>query len=126
MASHAKPPNRGEVWVVDLNPSIGSETRKQHPCLVISADSLSRIPVRIVVPLSGWRSKHDHWPWCIRIQPDLPNGLDKASAADALQVRCLSVEHARFRRRLGKVDSRTLDDVVLAVGLCIQHPSPCP
>ncbi|MFN5967749.1 MAG: type II toxin-antitoxin system PemK/MazF family toxin, partial [Pseudanabaena sp.] len=29
---------RGEIWWVDLNPTIGSETGKERPCLILQND----------------------------------------------------------------------------------------
>lgn len=46
-------PRRGEVWWIALDPTVGSEIRKTRPCLVVGTDALSRLPVRIVVPLTS-------------------------------------------------------------------------
>ena len=44
-------PSRGEIWLVDFDPSIGSEIRKVRPALVVSLDSIGRLPLRLVVPI---------------------------------------------------------------------------
>ena len=44
---------RGDVWLVRLDPTIGSETRKTRPCAVVSPDGLSHLPVHVIVPLTG-------------------------------------------------------------------------
>jgi mRNA interferase MazF len=48
------PPVRGEVWLVDLDPTRGREQAGRRPALVISADGLnrSRAGVAIVVPMT--------------------------------------------------------------------------
>ena len=114
-------PARGEVWWIALDPTVGSEVQKTRPCVVISADWLQSLPVRIVVPITSWKKKHGDRPWCIPIEPDAANGLDNRSAADALQVRCVSP--SRFRNRMGQLAGESLEDVVLAVGLCVDAPS---
>ena len=43
---------RGEIWIVDLEPSKGSEFRKIRPCVVLSRDSID-LPIRIVCPITG-------------------------------------------------------------------------
>ena len=44
---------RGDVWWVDLNPTLGSEIRKSRPAVIISADGLNRARRTVVViPLS--------------------------------------------------------------------------
>ena len=45
---------RGEVWLVSLDPTIGSEIRKTRPCLIVSPDQLNRgLRTVIVVPLTS-------------------------------------------------------------------------
>lgn len=117
-------PRRGEVWWVCLDPTVGSEIRKTRPCLVVSSDALRGQPVRIVVPLTEWKGKHDEMPWCARVDPDRSNGLHKSSAADALQARAVSIQRQRFTGRIGKISTRRLEEIVLAIGLCIDHPPP--
>ena len=47
-------PQRGEIWWVRLDPTLGSEIRKTRPCLVLSTDILNqRRRTVIVVPLSS-------------------------------------------------------------------------
>ena len=45
---------RGEVYWVNLHPTIGSEIRKTRPCLIVSPDDLNRtLPRIIVAPLTS-------------------------------------------------------------------------
>jgi mRNA interferase MazF len=44
-----RPPRRGEIWWVALDPALGSEIRKTRPAVVISNDSCNRFGSRIVV-----------------------------------------------------------------------------
>ncbi len=43
-------PRRGEVWLVDLEPTRGQEFKKQRPVVVLSADPIGSTGLRIVVP----------------------------------------------------------------------------
>lgn len=46
--------NRGEVWMVNLNPTQGSEIRKTRPCLIVSPDDLNaHLSTVTVVPLTS-------------------------------------------------------------------------
>ena len=41
-------PKRGELWLVDLNPTRGQEIQKTRPVVVISSNFLVSIPMRII------------------------------------------------------------------------------
>lgn len=113
-------PRRGEVWTVPLDPTVGSEIQKTRPVVVVSSDELGGIPLRIVVPLTGWTDPFASNPWMPRIEARPENGLPKPSAANGLQVRCVSI--SRFLDRAGRLSEGDLAAVVAAVGLCIEHP----
>ncbi len=47
-------PQRGEIWWVALDPTLGSEIRKTRPCVVVSVNILNeRRRTVLVVPLSS-------------------------------------------------------------------------
>jgi len=48
-------PKRGEIWLVDFDPSIGAEIRKVRPAVVVSLDTIGRLPLRMVVPITDWK-----------------------------------------------------------------------
>jgi mRNA interferase MazF len=111
---------RGEIWQVSFDPTIGAEIRKSRPAVIISTDAVGTLALRVVVPLTGWQTDFAHAPWMIRIDPSSGNGQTKASAADAFQVKSLSLR--RLTRRLGAVTPSELDTIVRAVGRVIGHP----
>ena len=100
-------PLRGEVWLVDFNPTVGNEIRKKRPAVVMSRDALGILDLRVVIPLTGWQPKFANWLWQVRLDPSPANGLVKLSSADTFQVRSVSVR--RFVQRLG-----TLSDAEVA------------
>jgi mRNA interferase MazF len=85
-------PLRGEIWLVNFDPTIGAEIRKVRPAVVISSDSLGRLPLKLVAPLTEWKDHFASDLWHIRVEPDPMNGLQKTSTVDALQVRCVDVK----------------------------------
>ena len=96
-------PLQGEVWWVDLEPAVGSEAKKSRPCIVVGSPAFNRIGLRLVVPLTTWKTYFVAHPNKIKVTHALENGLDFDSAADGLQLRSVSIE--RFRYRSGAVSS---------------------
>jgi len=105
---------------VDFDPSVGAEIQKVRPALVISVDSVGRLPLRMVVPLTDWRPQFAGFPWFVLIPADSANGLSKDSGADAFQTKSVSL--ARFVRLQGTVSAQLVDDVASAVALCVGAP----
>lgn len=112
-------PKRGEVWRVDLDPTVGSEIQKSRPCVVINADGIGRLPVRLIVPITSWKPAYVNYPWCVYIQPDSTNGLSKASAADTFQTRSVSV--LRMSEHMGILPEATLATIARAIALCVDY-----
>ncbi|MCY7278445.1 MAG: type II toxin-antitoxin system PemK/MazF family toxin [Phormidesmis sp. CAN_BIN44] len=97
-------PHRGEVRRVQFNPTRGDEIQKTRPAIVVSADGLTKLQLRLVVPLTGWKPSFTNLTWLVQIDPSTENGLIKVSAANPLQTRSVSLD--RFVERLGRVDGR--------------------
>jgi mRNA interferase MazF len=113
-------PRRGEVWLVDFDPAVGAEIRKCRPAVVISMDTIGRLPLRMVVPITDWKSAYANFPWFVEVAADAANGLVKDSGADCFQTK--SVSESRFVRRLGELTSVQLDEVASAIALCVGAP----
>ncbi len=113
-------PSRSEVWLVDFDPAVGAEIQKVRPALVISLDSIGRLPLRMVVPLTDWKPQYAHFPWFVPIPSESSNGLSKDSGADAFQTKSVSL--TRFVRPLGVVTAAQLNAVASAIALCVGAP----
>lgn len=111
---------RGEIWWVNLDPTIGSEIQKRRPALVISSDRVGRLPVKVIVPITEWDDRFADSVWHVRLEPTRGNGLTKRSAADALQVRCVSLR--RFAGRVGVATATEVEEVTLALAAVLQIP----
>ena len=110
-------PRRGEVWLVDFDPSVGAEIRKVRPAVVISMDTAGRLPLRVVVPVTDWKPQYAGYAWFTFIAATPSNGLSKDSGADAFQVK--SIAQSRFVQRLGTATSAELDAIATAVSLVV-------
>jgi mRNA interferase MazF len=104
---------KGEIWLINLDPTIGAEIRKTRPAVIVSEDAIGILPLRVIVPLTDWKERYKTAPWMVLINPDPNNGLDKPSAADALQIR--SVAQERFIRCIGSLQTAQLKEILLAI-----------
>ena len=110
---------RGEIWLVNLDPTIGSETRKTRPAVIVSSDLVGVLPLKIIVPFTEWKERYAQAPWMVKIDPDPQNCLAKPSAADALQIR--SVPQQRLVQKLGVLSPIQVAKIVQAVMVTLQR-----
>jgi mRNA interferase MazF len=106
--------------MVRFDPSVGAEIRKLRPAVVVSVDTVGRLPLRIVVPVTDWQPDFAQLPWFVELPMSMSNGLTKDSGADCFQVK--SVSENRFTRHLGVVTRGQLDDIASAVAMCVGAP----
>lgn len=112
-------PRRGEVWLVNLDPTIGAEIRKVRPVIVISSDAVGILPVKLVAPVTDWKDRYSHSSWHVRIDPDSANGLTKTSAVDTLQLR--GVDTSRFIKQLGRVSADKIEEIAATVAAVVEY-----
>ena len=113
-------PKRGEVWLIDFDPAVGAEIRKARPAIVISVDSVGRLPLRLVVPVTDWKPTYSGLAWFVELPTTPDNGLTNPSGADGFQTKSLSVD--RFVRRLGRVTNSPAEQIAETIALCIGLP----
>jgi mRNA interferase MazF len=76
---------RGEIWWVNLDPTIGSEIKKRRPCVIVSNDASNRAQSRVqVAPMTSTQPDRIY-PWEARIAID-----GRVSKALADQIRTVS------------------------------------
>ncbi|MHB1620399.1 MAG: type II toxin-antitoxin system PemK/MazF family toxin [Sulfuricella sp.] len=78
---------RGEVYWVNLDPTVGSEVRKRRPAVILSPDEMNRsLPVVIVAPITSSRKP---WPTRVDIRLSGKSGqimLDQIRAVDKTRL----------------------------------------
>lgn len=114
----APAPKRGEVWLVNFDPTLGSEIKKTRPAIVVSSDAVGKLPLKLVAPVTDWKPYFMSNIWHVKLEPTGNNGLTKPSAVDALQLR--SVDLRRFIRRLGILPTETMAAISIAVVTIIE------
>ncbi|MCJ7733078.1 MAG: type II toxin-antitoxin system PemK/MazF family toxin [Anaerolineales bacterium] len=108
---------KGEVWKVNLNPTIGDEIKKSRPCVIVSNDMMGKLPLKIVVPLTGWKDSFDNAPWHVKVNPSAENGLSKTCSADTFQVR--SISDQRLVKKLGFLPRPVVDQIESGLAVCL-------
>lgn len=100
-------PSRGEIWLVDLNPTRGHEQAGKRPGLVVSVDLFNHGPAGLVV-LVPLTTRAKGIPLHVEVHPP-EGGLKKKSFIKCEDVH--SVAKERLFQRLGAVSSETLAEV---------------
>jgi mRNA interferase MazF len=111
--------SRGDIWKVNLDPTIGAEIKKSRPVVVISSDAVGLLPIKLVAPLTEWKDYLAHNTWHVKVLPDGSNGLSKVSAVDTLQLR--GVDQQRFIEKIGTVSSEILRLIVTSIAAVIEY-----
>jgi mRNA interferase MazF len=115
--SLARAVHRGELWVARLSPVVGAEMDKTRPVLIISADGLGALPVKLAAPCTT--TPLSAAPWRVPIAATERNGLDRDTTVDLMQIRALSV--ARLTHRLGTVEPELMEDVAAIVATIVEY-----
>jgi mRNA interferase MazF len=98
---------RSEVYLVNLDPTVGSEIQKTRPCVVVSPDEMNRhIRTVIVAPLT---SRGRLYPTRVRVTFEARESLIVLD-----QIRTVDV--SRLVRRLGELDSDSMAAVLAVLG----------
>lgn len=100
-------PSRNDVWLANLNPTIGHEQAGTRPCLVLSVDPLNHGPAEIVVvlPITSTDRKI---PSHVEISPP-HGGLVKTSYIKCEDIRSISKQ--RLVKRLGTATQQIIAQV---------------
>ncbi len=106
---------QGEIWLINLNPTIGSEIKKTRPCVILNNDAIGVLPLKVIAPLTDYKENYEKVLWFVKLQPNRNNGLSKLSVIDLFQVRSVSEE--RFIRKIGQIYSEELEKVKYALKL---------
>lgn len=108
--------NTKDIYLVDLNPTKGAEINKARPCIIVSNDDVGVLPLKIVVPLIGYKEHHNK-SWLVKIEPTKNTELSKDSTADPMHIR--SVSHDRILKKIGSIDDNTYSKLKEAIKIVL-------
>lgn len=110
-----------DIYYVDFDPTIGSEIQKKRPCVIVNADCFAALPLKVVLPITGWNNSFATQDWKIKINPSSINGLHKISAVDCLQIRC--IDEQRFAERIGQLEDFYIEHLTEALADLLSIPT---
>ena len=97
------PPRRGDIYLISLDPTRGSETRETRPCVVVSPDELNdHLGAFLVAPMTTGGHAYPFRVTC--------RFGGKAGYVVADQLR--TVDRVRMVRRLGELPTGTMNQVL--------------
>ena len=94
---------RFDVFLINLDPTIGHEIKKSRPCVVISPDQMNHhISTVIIAPMTT----------TIRNYPTRVNCIFQNTKGQVVLDQILTVDKIRFMKKLGRVQKRTQENIV--------------
>ena len=94
---------RFDVFLVNLDPTIGNEIRKARPCLVISPDEMNRFIATVIVAPMTTKSR------------DYPTRVActfKGKHGQVVLDQIRTIDKVRLVKKLGRIDKQTQDAVL--------------
>ena len=103
-------PRRWHVYIVDLEPRIGTKRGKQRPCLAIQPTEFGEAGLRstVVLPLTTNVARQDAFPLRVRVRAGV---CYLTRDSDILLDQILAWDNALFRRDLGPLPEALQDEV---------------
>jgi mRNA interferase MazF len=107
-------PRRWHLYIVDLEPRVGTKPGKQRPCLATQPSEFSEAGLEstVVLPLTTKVSKEDAFPLRVRI-PAGTCGLERDS--DVLVDQILAWDNSLFHKELGLLPDGLIEQVTAAL-----------
>jgi mRNA interferase MazF len=104
---------RFDVFLVNLDPTIGSEIKKTRPAVIISPDSmnLSKLKTVIIAPMTS--NLKDNFPTRV-----LTTFKDKKGQIALDQLR--SIDRVRIVKKLGVIEKKTQDNLLNLLSIIFQ------
>lgn len=95
---------RGEVWLVNLDPTVGSEIQKTRPCIIVSPSEMhDHLRTVLIAPMTTGNRPA---PFRIAVTFEKKRGL-------ILLDQMRSVDKSRLVKKLGSISAITLSETLL-------------
>lgn len=110
---------RGEVWIVNLDPTIGHEIKKSRPAVIVQNNLGNKYsPITIVAPVTS-QNTEEVYP--IEVLLTKQNaGMEKESKALLNQIR--AVDKRRLVKRIGRLSEDAIEQINEALKISLALP----
>ena len=107
---------RGEIWLVNLDPTIGHEIKKSRPSIILQNDLGNKYsPITIIAPIT---SQNTNKVYPIEVLLTKKNSsIEKESKTLLNQIR--AIDKRRLIKKLGKIDEETTIKVDEAIKISL-------
>ena len=103
---------RGEVWLTDLDPTVGREIQKTRPCVIVSPDELNKVVRTVLIaPMTT-----GGWVTSFRV-PVVFQGKDGLIVPDQMR----SIDRRRLRKKLGVLQEDDLQTLLSVMRTIFEH-----
>ena len=110
-------PKRGEVFLVNFDPTVGSEIQKIRPVVILQNNIANKYsPLTIVAAISSYQEGEDLYPVEVFVKKN-NTGLIKDSIIILNQIR--TVDNQRLIKKLGYVEEAVMQKVDIALQLSL-------
>ncbi len=93
---------KNEIWLVNLDPTVGSEIKKSRPCVVVSPDVMNKyLATVIVAPLTS----------TTRNYPSRVDSIFQGTTGQIALDQLRAVDKIRLTKKMGLLDRQTTSDV---------------
>lgn len=104
---------RGEIWWTNLEPTVGSETGKERPCLILQNDRGNKnSSTTVVAPLLPGAN---NYPFTVNVSPTAQNGIQGQRHINLSQIRVVDVQ--RIKNKQGTLENSYWDAIERAVSV---------
>ena len=99
---------RGDIWLVNLDPTVGHEIKKPRPAVIIQNDLGNKYsPITIIAPITS-QNIGKIYPIDVFLAKR-GSGLEKDSKVLLNQIR--ATDKKRLIKRIGKIDNETMNKI---------------
>lgn len=109
---------RGDVFLVNLDPTMGSEKKKTRPAVVVQNNLGNKYSsTTIIAPISGYKGVVKELPIWVKLLKG-EGGLDQDSFVDCGQIRTVDHEE-RFIKKLGSLRPESMENIDKALKISL-------